>query len=250
LGPDHASLVRADCLRESDLGQKGFPPISRYHATDCANLKREFSEKNGWSVSRQIKLTKRICEILGSHLTIGIVIGGGLTDVRKYLAPGGDTPADFLYSTSFKMCLLEIAGLMYHYVIDARVKVFFERGVFDHLATEAFEMVRKDSNPVYRSIVSAEPKGWDECIPLQAADFMAYQGFQRVDGSLKDKDRIRKSLQALIRTDNPLIVSCFEDENFADLIRMMENKQAGRPLDEGVESGLRGIHGSPPYIPG
>ena len=230
--------------------KKGFPPISRYHATYCANLKGEFSEKNGWSVARQIKLTRRICEILGSHLTIGIVIGGGLADVQRYLAPGGDAPAEFLYSTCFKICLLQIAGLMHHHVIDARVRVFYERGVFNHLATESFEMLRKDGNSVYRSVVSAVPKGWDECLPLQAADFIAYEGFKRVDGALKGKNQIRKSLRALIRTDNPLIVSCFEDENFADLIRMIENKQASRPINEGVESGLRGIHGSPPYIPG
>lgn len=230
--------------------KKGFPPISRYHATDCANLKREFSEKNGWDVNRQIKLTKRICEILASHLTIGIVIGGSLVDIQRYLVPGSDTPADFLYSTCFKVCLMEIAGLMYHYVVDPQVKVFYERGKFNSYAIEAFEMLRKDPNPVYRSIVNVEPKGWEDCIPLQAADFFAYEGFQRVDGAFKGRDQIKRSLQALIRADNPLIVSCFTDENFADLIRMIENTQAGRPLGEGVESGLRGIHGSPPYIPG
>src|SRR5262245_59144069 len=35
-----------------------FPPISRYHATDCANLKREFSEERGWTIPRQIRFTK------------------------------------------------------------------------------------------------------------------------------------------------------------------------------------------------
>src|ERR1700685_1218232 len=38
--------------------KKGFPPISRYHATDCANLKKEFTETNGWSIDRQIELSK------------------------------------------------------------------------------------------------------------------------------------------------------------------------------------------------
>ena len=230
--------------------KRGFARISRYHATDCANLKKEFSEKNGWNKDRQIKLTKRLCEILGTDLIIGVVVGGVVADVQRYLSPGGNAPAEFLYSTCFKMCLLQIAGWMYHYVVDARVKVFYERSDFNHLAAEAFDMLKKDPNPVYRSIVSAEPKGWDECVTLQAADFIAYEGFRRLDSSLKGKDQIRKSLQTLIRADNPLIFSCFTDENFADLIRMIENRQTGRPLDEGVESGLHAIHGCPPYIPG
>jgi hypothetical protein len=70
--------------------KKGFQPISRYHATYCAHLKKEFSEKNGWSIHRQIRLTKRLCEIIGSNAMAGFVAGGGLDDIRKHLAPGAD----------------------------------------------------------------------------------------------------------------------------------------------------------------
>jgi hypothetical protein len=76
--------------------------------------------------------------------------------------------------------------------------------------------------------------------------------FQRVNGSFEFKfkrnDQIKKSLQALIRTENPLLVSYFTDENFAGLIRMIENREAGSPLGDGVESRLRGIHGRPAYV--
>jgi len=44
---------------------KGFPPLTRYHATDCANLKQEFDEKKGWNIDRQIRLAKRLCKIIG-----------------------------------------------------------------------------------------------------------------------------------------------------------------------------------------
>ena len=54
----------------------GFPPISRYHATDCANLKNEFAPKKGWNIPRQIKLTKRWIEIIRQHKPAGIVMGG------------------------------------------------------------------------------------------------------------------------------------------------------------------------------
>jgi hypothetical protein len=66
---------------------KGFPPISRYHATDCANLKREFDARRGWSIKRQIALAKRLCEIIGESGMIGIAVGGRIVDVRQHFDP-------------------------------------------------------------------------------------------------------------------------------------------------------------------
>jgi len=80
--------------------------------------------------------------------------------------------------------------------------------------------------------------------------FYGVQGLQRVNGSLKGSDAIRKSLQALISKDLPISIVHFEQENFADILRMIENKKAGRPVDEGVHSGLRHCVGDfLPYIP-
>ncbi len=68
--------------------KKGLHPIARYHSNpDGANLKRDFSEKNGWSIDRQIALTKRICEIIGQH-PMGGIVGG-----RRYCrCCAGHTP--------------------------------------------------------------------------------------------------------------------------------------------------------------
>jgi hypothetical protein len=229
--------------------KKGFKPISRYHATDCAHLKREFSENNGWDIPRQIKLTKRLCEILGAHGPTGIVVGGGISDVENYINPDTGEARSFLYSSCFKTCLLDIAALMREHVFDARVKVFYERGEFESLAKEAFDMFKRDDPGMFRCLVSAEPAGWETCVPLQTADFMAYQGFLRVDGSLKGKDAIRKSLQGLINKELPLSIVHFTDANFADIMKMIENKKAGRPIAEGVESGFQAcVDDIIPYI--
>lgn len=64
--------------------KEGFPPIARYHATDCANLKREFAANNGWTIPRQIRLSKRLCQIIGDNSPVGFVGGGGLEDFKKY----------------------------------------------------------------------------------------------------------------------------------------------------------------------
>jgi hypothetical protein len=232
--------------------KKGFPPISRYHATDCANLKKEFSEKNGWDIPRQIRLTKRLCEILGQHSPCGIVIGGGIDNIQRYLAPGnGDQAKAFLYTASFKMFLLEVAGIMVQRFPRGRVKFFYERGEFEPIAKSAFDDFMKEASVAHLAefFVGAEPKGWEDCIALQAADFMAYQGMQRVNGSLRGKNEIKKSLNALIGKNIPIEIVHYTDENFADLLRMSKNQREGRPLEEGIHSGLQaclgGFHHTP-----
>src|SRR5258708_8353991 len=92
--------------------KKGFSPISRYHATYCANLKREFSEKNGWDIPRQIRFCKRLCEIIGSNGPYAILHGGGIADVQKYLPPDINLVKEFLYHTSILLHLMKVGEVM------------------------------------------------------------------------------------------------------------------------------------------
>jgi len=187
--------------------------------------------------------------VIGSHRLAGFVIGGSIADVLKHLEPGRDIPKEFLYSVCFKTCLLQIAGWLHAIAIDPQVSVFYERSEFDKLAREAFDMLKTDSNRVYHSIVSAEPKGWEDCIPLQSADFMAYEGFKCVGSSLKGKSHVRKSLEAIVGSQNEIVIAHFQDQNFADIMRMIANRKEGRPLAEGVNSALRECEGNVPFIP-
>jgi hypothetical protein len=133
--------------------------------------------------------------------------------------------------------------------IDPQVSIFYESSAFNKLAREAFEMMRNDGNRVYHSIVSTEPKGWGECVPLQAADFMAYEGFKAVGSSLKGESHVRKSLEAIVGSRNEIVIAHFQPDNFADLMRMIENNRQGRPLAEGVSSALRECEGNVPFVP-
>ena len=56
--------------------------------------------------------------------------------------------------------------------------------------------------------------GWEDCIPLQAADFIAYEGMKWADKSLAGSDVVRKSLRAM---KVPLTIAHFTDDNFQEL---------------------------------
>ena len=238
---------RIDHERRISL-KHGFNPISRYHATDCANLKREFSEKHGWNIARQINLTKALCNILGKHVPASIVMGGGIAEVRHYINLDVETPEAFLYSTCFKMCLMDVVQLLGDNYPSDEIEVFFERSDFETYVHEALDLLRGERPEAFNRIVDSQPRGWEDCTELQVADFMAYQGMQRIDASLKGNGDMRKSLRALIGRQIPISIAHFKEENFADLMKMIENKNSGRPIAEGVESGIELCVGKLPYI--
>ncbi|MGA3017889.1 MAG: hypothetical protein ABSF62_12280 [Bryobacteraceae bacterium] len=233
--------------------KKGFPPITRYHATYCAGLSHQFSKANGWDVPRQIKFTKRLCEVLGKQPPRGIVVGGAIADAKAYLDIAGKTRAkDLLYSMCFKMCLLQIAAVMYAEFLDARVKVFYERSEFEGLAKEAYDASIKEHDVLhlFRKFDGADVAGWETACALQAADFMAYEGLQCVERSMKGNSKLKKSLNAMIGNKIPIQIMHFKRENFADIARIAENRRVGEPLHAGLESAIGLSLGGLGRIPG
>jgi hypothetical protein len=224
----------------------GFPPISRYHATYCANLKREFSPKNGWDIPRQIRFSKRLCGIIGSNGPCGIVHGGGISDIQKHLPRDATTAKELLYHTSIMLHLMTVSRVMNKRYPDDKVTIYYDRTKdFGHVARNAFDSFMKDpaAKHLSKCFITMAPMGWEDCIPLQPVDLFAYEGMKRVDGSLQGSDQIRKALTALLGNDRmPVLIEHFTDQKFADLVRIIENKQDGKPLNDGVKSKLTICH--------
>lgn len=195
--------------------KKGFPPISRYHATDCANLKREFSDKNGWNIGRQIRLSKRLCQILAENGPYAIVYGASLTAIQKYLPPNENPAEEFLYHISTIMHLMLVGQIMKEQFPRDRVTVYYDRSKqFGRIAREVFDSFMKDPTvkDIFGCFATMAPMGWEDCIALQPADFIAYEGMKRVDGSLGGNDNIRKSLRALLGDKMPLRIEHFTEQ--------------------------------------
>ena len=225
--------------------KKGFPVISRYHATYCANLKQEFAEAKGWTIPRQIRFSKRLCQILADNGPCAIVYGGSLTDAQKYLPPNQNPAKEFLYHVSTFMHLMLVGEIMRDQYPGDRVTVYYDRSKqFGSIAHEVFDSFMNDASAtdLSRCFAKMIPMGWEDCIALQPADLIAYEGMKRVDGSLVGNDRIRKSLRALLGNTMPLRIEHFTEQNFIDFMKIIENKSKGNALNEGVSSKLRICH--------
>ncbi len=219
----------------------GFSPISRYHATYCANLKREFGEKNGWTVGRQIRLSKRLCQILGDNSPVGFVVGGGVDDFKKYFRLEADDFRRGLYGISLKMLLVDVAYLMNAYCSQDKVSVYYDRsGEFGPIAEAVFNQFTRDptADHMAKYFVDITPKGWEACVPLQPADLLVYECMKRLTQYLKGIEVVSKALRALLGHRVDIYAHGYTQETYDALLQILDNKDAGRPLDEAVTGSL------------
>jgi hypothetical protein len=221
---------------------KGFPPVSRYHATDCANLKREFDKKNGWDIQRQISLTKRLCEVIGEAGMIGIAVGGHVADVQEHFDPQANTENESLYDLCYRMILIIADSVVQENFPGSTLNVTYDQSKeFGGIAKHGFESLRREQRQrgldgPFNELAGADSRN---CTPLQCADFWAYEALKRLDGVRRGNETIRKSLQAVMGEKITLRIEQFTSQNFIDMHRMVENQQNGRPVGEGITSKLR-----------
>jgi hypothetical protein len=211
---------RVDFERSMSI-KKGFRPISRYHASDCSSLKAEFDRSKGWDEARQIRFSKKLLEIISKHKPIGIVMGGSVDDYLHHFVDD-NTPKkwkDGLYKFCICVVMDQIAEVMSAYFPEEKVTVYYDRGKFSGMADKAFRSMKDDPRnaDVSKYFVTMAPMGWEDCIPLQPADLLAFEGLKRVDGSLNGDDAIRKSLQALLGKVD-IAIGHFTRKSFGKLI--------------------------------
>jgi hypothetical protein len=212
--------MRIDFERRMSI-KKRFPPISRYHASDCANLKGEFDRSKGWDTDRQIRFSKKLLEIIGKNKPIGIVMGGSVDDyLHHFTGDAANKCRNGLYFFSICVVMDQIAQAMKMYYPDEKVAIYYDRGKFSGMADRAFRSMVDDprNSDISKYFVTMAPMGWEDCTLLQPADLLAYEGLKRIDGSLNDNDAIRKSLQALIGSEVDLCIGHFTRKSFEKLI--------------------------------
>ena len=195
--------------------KRGLQPLSRYHASYCANLKNEFRE---WTIERQIAFSKKLQDIMAARTSRTkcpkhekpVIFGWGMSiaEFRQEVKPNvSDTELKAIcYTLCVIDCLKEIARVMEQYYPSERITFIHDRGDLAVSAQKAFEMVREKSP----QFVGLMPGGWEDFVPLQPADMVAYDIFKRFNKRYAGADQIRKSLQRLVDQGTPIIAGCVE----------------------------------------
>ncbi len=206
--------------------KRGFPPISRYHAVYCANLKKEFKD---WTVERQITFAKKLQDIMAARTgrtkchkhERPIIFGWGMS-ISEFKSVINPRVTDvelksICYTLCVIDCLKEVGRVMDHYYPSEKITFIHDRGDLANAAQRAFEVVRATS-PQFMNLV---PGGWEDFTPLQPADMVAYDILKRFKKRFAGDDQIRKSLQRLVDHGTPIIAGHIKPGAMKEVADMM-----------------------------
>lgn len=179
--------------------KRGEDPISRYHATDCANLKREFST---WDIPRQITLTKRLIDILGRVRPKPIGIASGLP-LKELRTARPDLDEKLIKQAAYYLCMCDcfrnIGEAMDENFSEERVVVLHDFSKdFNRWALEAYEGMEHSKFPYTSYFKSIAPGHWQDFPALQPADLIAFEGFKLTAQTKREEQDLRKSLQRVM----------------------------------------------------
>jgi hypothetical protein len=171
------------CLEKKNkqLKAEGRTELSRYHASDCSFRHNEFAD---WTVPEQIELTEQLIRIFRNH---SLVIVSYTLDLRDLVAEFPEAKGDpralahVLLLTHIMKYIAEKILNDPRYLKD-RIAMIHDRGAYDAVLLEAFNHVKKDETLInHDRFTTISPMGWEDCIPLQPADLIAYGNFKVVE---------------------------------------------------------------------
>jgi hypothetical protein len=184
------------------LKKRGRPKISRYHAADCSNLKKEFKD---WSTDEQqeffadiLKIFKK-CQVDTVALSINLQdMDAYFPEARKYANPDFRT---FLYGMTTRFLVGRIADRFCTKYPNPRIGLVHDRNAYDAVMLDGFNQQMADPAFEYKECFTTfAPKGWEHCVPLQPADLVAYENFKDAMRKINPRER-RISLRMLVDLD-------------------------------------------------
>jgi len=186
--------------KNKELRASGRKSISRYHATDCQFRVKEFK---GWSLPEKDEFCKKLFSLFENYKMHVIGYSIDLEQLIKAIPEAAPNPERFCYVIGLCYVMLEIGDFtlsMPDHRREAVISLIHDRCDYNSAMQEIFGGMLEDAGFVYRDrFTTLAPMGWEQCIPLQLADLMAYENFkesQRLE--YRTKDARRRSLDYIL----------------------------------------------------
>ncbi len=189
--------------KNKELKKAGRQQITRYHGTDCNGRRNEFA---GWSPEEQVAFVKELLSVFKRFMTNSVAYSIPIKDFVAVFPEHTAKPLPQMYGflvkflmTEMNMQIAEIgAG---HRLKPINIALFHDRSSFDAIILDAFNQMIADptftGKKMFSSVTST---GWETCIPLQAADLVAYELFKDVSGKLAGRQR-RKTIESMLSSN-------------------------------------------------
>jgi hypothetical protein len=182
----------------ANLRALGRPEISRYHAADCRNLRRQFA---GWSADEQIEFTQKILRIFQRHPLHIYAYSIDLKALVEEIPKTEPNPRAFAYVLLLTHLMTALGRTLDLYPKD-QIALIHDRCEYDAVLSEAFKHMKNDETFKYRDrFTTIESMSWENCIHLQPADFLAYENFREAERRATNRPR-SKALERLLDLDS------------------------------------------------
>ena len=199
------SWMKCVDAKNKSLRAEGRPEISRYHSSHANARDHDFK---GWAREERDQLAISLMSALhrGRAWVTTISYSLPLRDFVKEFNIEGN-PLPFCYKELIKFIMLEInnqvetARKVLRQIKPIKYTLFHERCDYDAAYLEGFNVMMND--PTFRGkglFSTIAPIGWEDCVPLQPADMLAYEAFKDALRQFNRKDR-RASLNYLLQSD-------------------------------------------------
>jgi hypothetical protein len=170
------------------LTKLGRPPITRYHASECRNLKGEFK---GWSADEQRELTKGLLSVLKrSARTNTIAYDTNLADVCEVFPEASKDRLRAAYSILTKFLISSIGHDQGALDPTGKITLFHDRCDYDNVILQSFNQLVRDPAFAHGGyFTSIAPLSWEQSVALQPADLIAYEVFKETERRLTKPER-------------------------------------------------------------
>ena len=192
-----------DCLEKKNrqLKAEGRKELSRFHAADCSSLVGEFK---GWTVPEQKEFMAGPIKVFTRH-PLGII--AYTVDLRDLVAefPEAKASPRGLANVILLTNIMKYIGdkiLSDPRYRDEQIALVHDRSDYDAVLLEAFDHVRNDKTFMQREqFTTISSMGWEKCVPLQLADFLAYENFKIIERESAGRPR-RRSMELILDLDS------------------------------------------------
>lgn len=174
------------------LKAQGRPQLTRYHAVYCSNRKREFE---GWERDERNEFVCDLMRGFKRHPFDTVAFSIDLDEFRSVI-PESLTAShpdfrSYIYGLAMKMLVYKLDERRCSAAPEkTRLALIHERSPYDAIVLEAFNQVLDEPGFDHKEcFVSLTSMGWENCIPLQPADLVAYENFKDSIRHKNPKDR-------------------------------------------------------------
>jgi hypothetical protein len=199
------SRLESQWCRRLNFERRKHGKLERFHATHCNGGSGDYE---GWEKADRVGHTKALLEIVKRRKNELAAVCAGL-DVEAMLRVYPDEAKDWL-AGAYRLTVTQLMIMVGRKIkknSGCQVAIIHDwANEYNAVISDAFTSLRDNPQWVHRNLfISCVPMKWQDRIALQSADMIAFDTFKLLDGTIHSTPKMRRSLQALLDGQIPIV---------------------------------------------